>query len=272
MIATLIATYLLGPYEAGELKFRQELESSLKSKRGWLTVAGLFWLDEGESSVGSDPSCVVKLPDSAPKKYGTLIRKGNNVSMRLADGSEKSLKSDAQGGMDEVKVGDATFMIIQRGARIGVRLYDPHSKARQEFKGLKWFPVNSKYRVEAKFVPYAKPQTLLITNVLGDVSPVPSPGYVTFKLGGKQLTLAAQDEGPNYFFNFTDLTTGKETYGAGRFLYSPKQKDGRVILDFNRAINPPCAFTAFATCPLPPKGNQLAVRVPAGELAHHPVK
>jgi uncharacterized protein (DUF1684 family) len=137
---------------------------------------------------------------------------------------------------------------------------------------MKWFPVKEDYRIEARWEAYASARTVSIVNVLGDVSEERSTGRAHFQIGSNQYSLEPVDEGNSLFFIFRDETSGKETYGAGRFLYAEKPKNGVVILDFNKAVNPPCAFTAFATCPLPPSQNRLKVRIEAGEMAplsHH---
>jgi hypothetical protein len=163
-----------------------------------------------------------------------------------------------------------TFTIIERGKRIGVRVYDPQSKAQRSFKGLHWYPVDPGAVVKAQFVSYDPPKPATITNVLGDTSPTTIPGYLTFKVNGVDCKLDAQDGGDTLFLNFTDKTTGKTTYGAGRFLDAPKpDKDGVVMIDFNKATCPPCAYTSFATCPLPPAGNSLPIELKAGEKKFH---
>jgi uncharacterized protein (DUF1684 family) len=130
---------------------------------------------------------------------------------------------------------------------------------------LSWYEPSSKYALRAKFTAYNPPKEIRITNILGDTASVGSPGYVTFKIDGKEYRLDAESVGDGLFFNFKDLTNGKTTYGAGRFLNTDKPKDGMVLLDFNRATSPPCAYTAYATCPLAPRSNYLAVAIPVGE-------
>ncbi len=257
-------------------QWRVRHEAELKAKDGWLAVAGLFWLKDGANSAGSDRSNAIKLP-SGPARAGvfefhagaTTFRPSDGVTAFLngkAAGSAVQLRSDADGSADRLQIGGLSMSAIQRGTRYGVRLWDPASPARQHFNGLHWFPVNEKYRVIARFVAYGKPKMIPITNVLGDTEPEASPGYVEFTLNGQRLRLEPVTEDQQLFFIFRDLTAGRETYPAGRFLYTSAPKNGEVELDFNKAENPPCAFTPYATCPLPPKQNRLAVRIAAGEL------
>jgi uncharacterized protein len=174
-----------------------------------------------------------------------------------------------KGEQSAVTVNGVTLFAIRRGDKVGLRMLDPESDARAHFDGLKYFPLNAKYRVKARFVAYQIPKTVQVPNVLGQLVPMESPGRVEFTLDGKPYSLEPVYETAKHedlFFIFKDLTSRTETYGAGRFLHTPLPKDGVVDLDFNRAYNPPCAFTDFATCPLPVKENQLQVRIPAGEL------
>lgn len=263
-------------YAADLSKWRTEEGDGLKADEGFLSVAGLFWLKEGDSSMGSDASCAVRFPEDAPAIVGSIKRQGSKVTFTADPGVVATLKGQPVSSaemvldLDRVTVGALRFMAIQRGQRIGIRLWDRNCAGFKEFKGQKWYAPNMKYVIQAKFTPYSPPKRVGITNVLGDTSPVAIVGYAEFKLDGKTCRLDAQDQGGGLFINFRDLTTGKSTYPAGRFLNTPGPIDGTVILDFNRAINPPCAFTAFATCPLPPRQNYLDVAIPAGEKTHHP--
>jgi len=181
------------------------------------------------------------------------------------------LRSDQSSRPDVVELGPVSFYVIKRGDRYGVRVKDRNSRARREFAGLRWYEVKEGYRVEAKWVSYPHPRPIQVPNVLGEVAAMPSPGYAEFELDGQRVRLDGVLEDPtslDLFFILRDETSGKETYGAGRFLYSELPKQGRVVLDFNKAYNPPCAFTAYATCPLPPKQNWLPVKVEAGEMAY----
>lgn len=262
-------------------KWRQAQEADLRRDEGWLAVAGLYWLKEGANSFGTDPQLDVALPKgTAPERCGAFIRRGDTVTVRLdaniaatVDGkptTSTTLASDTSGRAQKLVIGGLRITVIQRGARVGIRLYHPDSPARREFRGMNWYAIDPALRVEAKFTPYSPPHRIAITNVLGDVSMVTVPGFVEFSIGGQRCRLEAQLASGGLFFNFRDKTSGDTTYPAGRFLDTEAPKDGKVTLDFNRAVNPPCAFTRFATCPLAPKENFLAVAIPAGEKVHHP--
>jgi len=271
-------------YAADVEAWRVKREARLKADGGWLTVAGLFWLKEGANRFGSGKDNDVVLPSSAPERAGVFEFQAGKVQLRLEAGvpatiegknvTTADMRPDTSGSPDVLTLGPLTMHVIERGGRFGIRLKDNDSPARKAFKGLEWFTVSEQYRVTARFVPYDPPRKITIPNVLGDASEMPSPGYAAFTLGGKELRLdpvledAASEE---LFFIFRDETSGKGTYGGGRFLYTEKPKDGSVVLDFNKAYSPPCAFTRYATCPLPPKQNRLGVRIEAGEksdIAH----
>jgi uncharacterized protein len=261
-------------------EFRVKRAEALMSKKGWLSVAGLFWLENGGNSFGSSSTCKVVFPGgSAPLRAGTLTKDGEKISVAFEADVSASLNGVASNGgalisdtdatstisQSTVEVGDVFFTIIRRGQRVGVRLYHANNPVRKVFNGLKWFEPNETWKVEADFHPYPKPKKLSILNVIGDVNEVENPGYVTFKVGRKKIRLEAEAAGDGLFFNFKDLSNGKTTYGAGRFLSTGAPVNGKVTLDFNYAVNPPCAYTAFATCPLPPKSNYLTIEIPAGE-------
>ena len=266
-------------YQAEIEQWRQHREAALKAEDGWLAVAGLFWLKEGKNTVGADPSGNIVLPKgSVPGRVGVFDFQNGQTTFQCAPGvpttvngkptSWAILKPDASGEPDVLRVYDLTMFVIKRGNRFGIRLKDKNSQARKAFSGLKYFPVSERFRITAKFVPYHPPKMLSVPNILGDIEQEASPGYVEFTLDGHPYRLDPLEEGDGLFFIFKDLTSGKETYPPGRFLFTGKPKNGEVILDFNKAVNPPCAFTPFATCPLPPKQNYLPVRVEAGELRY----
>ena len=257
----------------------------LTSDEGWLVVAGLFWLKEGANRFGSAADNEVALPaHSSPAHAGVLRMTGGKVTVEVAPGtavtcagkpvSKQELRADDPGPPDVLALGDLRFFVIARDGRMAIRLRDLRSPRRTAFKGLQYFPVRPELRVVARYVPHAQPKTLKVPNVLGRVSEMQSPGAAHFRIGERELALDAVLEEPTdtrLFFIFRDETAGHESYGAGRFLYTPLPANGRVVLDFNMAFTPPCAFTPYATCPLPPPQNRLPLRLEAGEtFAGHP--
>ncbi|HVE66663.1 MAG TPA: DUF1684 domain-containing protein [Thermoanaerobaculia bacterium] len=251
----------------------------MKADDGWLTVVGLFWLEPGENGVGSGKDNRVILPaGKAPAKLGTIRRSGSEARLAVAPGAavthdgkpveSLALASDEKGAPTLVRHGTLSFHLIKRGDRLGVRVRDSASDARRDFHGIAAYPVRSAWRVTGRLDPYPPGKTIPVPNVLGTVSNDPSPGAVVFQVRGKSYRIdAVEEEGSDeLFLIFGDRTNGFETYGAGRFLYVPRPgPDGKMVVDFNKAYNPPCAFTAYATCPLPPPQNRLALRIEAGE-------
>jgi uncharacterized protein (DUF1684 family) len=259
-------------------QWREEQERSLRADDSWLTLAGLFWLNEGENTFGSGEDQHLVFPaDACLPHAGTLIRDGHKVTLRTAPGAKVTLNGqpvteavltadgDGKNQPDVVRHDTLSFFVITRGHRVGIRLRDTNSPVRRNFTGRVWFDYNPAYVVEASFTPYEAGKTIPILNILGDVMDTPSPGFVTFTLDGQTCTLDATAAGSGLFFNFRDKTCGKESYGAGRFLMAGAPVDGKVTLDFNKAVNPPCAFTIYATCPVAPLQNHLPVVIPAGE-------
>jgi uncharacterized protein len=268
-------------YEKTIQTWRADREAKLKADDGWLTVSGLFWLREGANEFGSAPTNDIVLPPgSAPEKIGAFELNNGKITLRVVDGAsvtvndkpaqELELRSDGEGRPDLIKAGDLSFIVLKRGERFGIRLKDKNSRARREFTGLRWYPVKESYRITAQFIPYDQPKEVSIINIIGDIEKYKSPGLLKFKLNGQEYALEPVTSGPDkLFIIFRDLTSNKTTYAASRFLYAGKPKDGQVILDFNQAINPPCAFTVYATCPLPPKQNRLNVAIEVGELIYN---
>jgi uncharacterized protein (DUF1684 family) len=246
--------------------WRAQHEAKISSETGWLSYAGLFWLKEGGNRTGSGSDCEIVLPKGAPRHAGSFLFHAGKAQFRDAAGVVRDVKSDVPGPPDIVEIAGVKLHVVKRGERFGVRMRDPNSEYRRNFKGLKWYSVKESYRVTAKFVEYPQPKMVKVTNILGDVDEEPSPGYAVFELLGKKMELEPVREDDQLFYTFKDLTSGKTTYPAVRFLYSDLPKNGHVVLDFNLAHNPACAVTAYATCPLPPRKNHLPVAIEAGEI------
>jgi uncharacterized protein (DUF1684 family) len=259
-------------------QWRAKRLESLRREDGWLSLIGLVWLQEGENSVGSDPSSRVVLPaGKAPARIGSILLEKGAVSVRAEPGSGLTadgrtvatlpLATDASGPPTVLKRGSISFYVIARGSRLGVRVKDSEAETRRSFRGTETFPYDERHRVEARFEPYDPPRQIPVPNVLGTLEMQPSPGALVFELEGKTYRLdpVLETGDSELFVIFGDQTNGHETYGGGRFLYAKPAIGGKTTLDFNRAYNPPCVFTPYATCPLPPKENKLPIRVEAGE-------
>ena len=267
----------LTAYQAEIESWRRDRESRLKADDGWLTVAGLFWLKEGANSFGTDAASDVVLPErSAPAHAGVFEFRSGQVTVKASAGA--GLKSgdkpvtklvmtpDTPGPATEIRLNDLTMFVIKRGDRYAIRVRDKNSPMRREFTGLKWYPPKESWKITAKFVAHPKPRILSVPNIVGISEEMTSPGVAVFRVNGKEYRLEPVNSDNRLFFIFKDRTSGHGTYPAGRFLYSEMPKNGEVVLDFNKAYNPPCAFTPYATCPLPPKQNQLPIAIEAGEL------
>jgi uncharacterized protein (DUF1684 family) len=268
-------------YRASVEEFRQKRAEEIGGPTGWAALVGLHWLTAGtELVVGSDPISGVHLTGpSAPGRLATINVGTDSVHIRVSTGLDATLNGkpvaefDMAPGVpaDEgLKVAGLTLVVIRRDTRLALRVWDAKAPSRVAFKGLKWMPIDARWRISARWEPHPRTQPRMkVMNVLGDVVEMQNPGAVIFAVGGKAYRLEAlleADDAKELFFIFKDETSNKTTYGAGRYLYSPLPRNGRVDLDFNKAKNPPCAFTDFATCPLPPAANRLAVAVTAGEL------
>ena len=254
----------------------------LKGPSGWLNLAGLFWLNDGINTVGSSPTNSIVFPEGkAPGQLGYFLLKDGKVLFEAGPGiavtandkpANRIFAFQPDSVPPKLRLGSLEWFIIRRDTKYGIRLRDFESQALGEFTGIERYPIDINVHLDAVFEP-ASGRTIPITNVLGQTTDQPSPGTLVFELGGKEVRLDVLDEGgEDYFVIFGDATNAKETYGAGRYLYVDKPgEDGHTIIDFNKAYNPPCAFTAFATCPLPPKQNIIDLAIRAGEknFGHH---
>lgn len=269
-------------YAAEIARWRSERVGRLTAPDGWLTLIGLHWLEVGNNSVGSAADNSVRLAAGAAYLGTVRLATDGKVTFLAAPGSLAEVDGVAAGEHPiELRYGAAkpsvvaarnvSFFVIKRGEKVGLRVRDTESARRTGFVGIDYFDLDPSWRIEATWIAFEQPRMIPITNVLGQTSPMPAPGKAVFTRDGRTFELLPVLEGgPDepLFFILADETSGAETYGASRFLYAEPPKDGKVILDFNRAQNPPCAFTPFATCPLPPKENRLPIRVTAGEKVY----
>ena len=262
-------------YIAEIQQWHQKRIERLKKDTGWLNLVGLYWLKEGENTFGSSEKNDINFPDNSPSKIGTIILKDSSLTFKSADGVDVlnndvkvtvlELKDDLTGTRTTLATGSLRWYIIKRGERYGIRLRDVESPILKEFKDIDIYPINEDWRIEATFIPYDPPKQILIPNILGTVEEDNSPGALSFTQDGRNYKLDAIESRSGFFIIFADETSGKETYGAGRFLYTDEPDSNNiVILDFNISYNPPCVFTKYATCPLPPKQNYLHLKMTAG--------
>ena len=282
-IALLLSACASNPsgYKTEIDNWRSKHEAELRADDSWLTLEGLFWLKEGSNTIGRGDGYDIRLTENFKQdKFGEIDFHNGKAILKVQPGVDATvdgkaattveLSPDDPGPATKVATGSQTFYLIKREDRFGIRLKDSNSAERRNFNGEHWFPTDQSYRVTGTFQPFDSVQEVEIPNVLGGTFKMKSPGTVKFKLLGKDLTLqpVIEDE-KTLFFIFRDATSNNETYGAGRFLYTDNPVDGQVVLDFNKAENPPCAYTTFATCPIPPPQNRLDVEIKAGELKTH---
>jgi uncharacterized protein (DUF1684 family) len=268
-------------YKAEVEDWRARRLERLTAEDGWLSLTGLYWLEEGDNRFGSAENNAVVLPDPAVAEIaGTLsvspdgrvsavAEPDSGVAVNGEALAEKELKTDAQAHTDVITAGRIHFYIIDRGGKLGARVKDPQAETRTRFTGIEHFPIDEEFKVEAAFEPYDEPREVAIPTVLGEDTTMLATGLLRFTIDGNQQTLepyvgSVDDE--SLFLIFRDGTSGESTYGAGRFLSAVAPGEGNsTVLDFNLAYNPPCAFTPYATCPLPPPQNVLEVPITAGE-------
>ena len=250
---------------------------------GWLSLVGMHWLEVGSTRVGSATDNGTRL-DVGPPHLGLVKReRDGRISFTPEPGVEVTvdgqpasgtvaLVTDVDAGENGPTVvgfnkGDASFIVIERGDRYALRVRDALAPTRTAFPGIAYFDLDPSFRVVARFTPHPPGHTIDIVNVLSMTEAMDNPGTVTFSHGGKTYTLEAVDEGDHrLFLNFADRTSGHESYPAARYLYAEYPgADGTTVIDFNKTYNPPCAFTDFATCPLPPPSNRLDLAIRAGE-------
>lgn len=271
-----MGVFVMGNEDWKDLQeFRLNAEASLK--KNWLVVVGLDWLKDGEVIVGSASDAKIKLPSRAPERLAKLDVKKNKVTMTLLEdkgvfvdglpgqkGQTFVLQNDSSPQKTVVRWGSLEMYLIDRAKGQALRIKDSESEALKSFEGLLWWEPKKEYVVQGKWKPLATPKIVKIPDVTGGLTSERMEGSVVFELQGKTQELFPTREGDSLFFVFRDLSSGKTSYGPGRFLNAEVRKDGTVAMDFNRATNPPCAFISFATCPLPPPENVMKVSIEAG--------
>ena len=264
-------------YEKRISKWQAEYEKKLRADDGWLTLAGLFWLEQGENSVGVGNDFDIQLPKRLKAgKFGTIELDSGKATLKVESGvdanvNDKPIKEidlvpDTTGKPTIVKSNELEMLMLKRNEKFGLRIRDKKNPTRTSFSGVKWFPIDRKFEVEADFDAFGEDRDFMVLNVLDQTVQMKSPGILRFKIEGKEYSLQPALNGDGrLFIIFRDPTSKTSTYQAGRYLYSKMPENGKVVLDFNQAENPPCAYTKFATCPLPPQQNELDVELNVGE-------
>ena len=251
--------------EAAWRRWQQSRHDELAGPESWLGLIGLFWLEAGANALGSGEDAVIRLPDG-PARRGEVCWQDGRVYWQPAGGDAVALQTDRTGSPAAVDLDHYTFFVIERDGRLAVRLRDRQWAARQPFAGLGYFAFDPAWRIEAEWQALSPAIRMEVPNVSGDLKSVEVSQQAVFSVAGERVALLPMSVSDSeVFFVFRDRTSGKESYGAGRFLKVPAAVGGKITLDFNFAYNPPCAFTPFATCPLPPAENWLPFAVPAGE-------
>ena len=258
-------------------EWRLSADENLRKENSWLSLAGLYWLNEGENSFGTDISNNIVLPPGSGagrmgvfdlKDHQVIINVEEDVDLTI-DGEnvqKKILQPDLSGTPTEISFEHLTMILIERDDGLGIRLWDNQRSERVNFSGRVWFPIDERYLVEGTYTPFDEDLDLVMKRKNGADMQDQAQGQINFQLDGQELSLLAfEQEDGSLFILFLDQTSGKESYPAGRYLLVAPPKGGSVEIDFNRAYNPPCAFTDFATCPLPPAQNRLHVAILAGE-------
>jgi uncharacterized protein (DUF1684 family) len=265
--------------EAEVLVYRKARANRLTAEKGWLTLVGKTWLEPGRYRIGSADGCEITLPsDRAPASVGTVTLENGVVTLEadpsvelFARGGRVTsmvLRSDAEADPDSVKLGSLTLELIRRGDALAIRVRDSESVARRSFPGIPAYAVDPAFRVVAWFQEFSTEREVVFDDSDGKAQRYVAPGLAVFEKSGVQcrvLPVFESSDKKRLFVLFADPTNHDETYGAGRFLYAPLPESGRILLDFNKAFNPPCAFTPYAVCPLPPSDNHLPIRIEAGE-------
>lgn len=264
-------------HEADILQWRAKKYDSLVAENGWLALVGLHWLKEGRNLIGSNTLCEITLPEHAPTFLGVVEKKGKVVYFQAAEGvpveingkvAQKTVLKSSQDSKPSFITWNQLRMVLHEHAgKVALRIWDNDRKERFSLPPLKWFPINKRFRFHARYTAYPQPKTSEQPDTFGDTVDDTIHGYLGFTFEGKKYKLdVTETKDHKLFLKFKDLTSGLETYPPSRYLYTEPVKDGKVILDFNYAYSPPCAFTPYATCIFAPPQNHLPFRVEAGEI------
>ena len=261
-------------------EWRKERDETIRKENGWLALSGLYWLKLGKNQIGSDPKSEVQLPERIPTNIGSFEYNGRSVTFRVAPGQKAQvnnkqtdfaiLQPDISENPSYIQLQDIQLVVIQRGNRMGVRMWDNQREERRSFPARTWYDIDENFRVPATYTAYERPKMAYFPDITGEKSEFPVEGFLSFEFGGNhyQLDINKEDD-ETYFVRFWDPTSKNETYPTGRYLVADIESGKKIFIDFNKAYNPPCAFTDFATCVFAPEQNQLDFKVTAGETYPH---
>ena len=267
----------LEKYLKSEAKWRKSRDAYWRMENSWLALAGLFWLQEGDNRIGSASTNEIVLPETAPNLLGIVVKQGSKLRLVISAEHtitvddeptlEADLRPDMKGTPSVIKYGDLTMIIIQRGDDYALRLWDNSRSERETFAGRIWYPIDINYRIPARYERFTAPTQLSVPTTIGTQLLVTASGKVHFELKGQAYSLIVSESVVHGLsISFRDTTNGKTTYGACRYLMTElPDNDDNVMLDFNRAYNPPCSITDFATCAFPPPENHLPIAIEVGE-------
>ena len=263
-------------YQQSIIEWRKERDDVIRSENGWLSLVGLFWLKLGENQFGSDPKSDIQLPERIPANVGSFEYNGKSVTLRIIPPQKVRvngeltdytvLQPDISENPSFITLQDVRLVVIQRGNKVGVRMWDNQRKERQSFPPRTWFEVDEKFRIPATYTAYESPKTANFPDLTGEKPEFPVQGYLSFEFNGNKYKLDVNKEADGtLFIRFWDPTSKDVTYPTGRYLTADVESDGKIFIDFNKAYCPPCAFTNFATCLFAPEQNHLDFKVTAGE-------
>lgn len=257
-------------------EWRKERDETIRKENGWLSLTGLYWLKPGKNQLGSDPKSEIQLPDRIPANVGYLEYDGLSVTLRTNPSqkinvNEKQtdiaiLQPDISDNPSFITLQGIRLVVIQRGNKLGVRMWDNQREERRSFPARTWYEIDENFRIPATYTAFDRPKMAYFPDLTGEKSEFPVEGYLSFEFNGNRykLDINKEDDG-TLFVRFWDPTSKDETYPTGRYLKADEETDGKIFIDFNKAYCPPCAFTDFATCVFAPEQNHLDFRLTAGE-------
>jgi len=263
-------------YRETIIAWQKERDETIRRENGWLSLSGLFWLKLGKNQFGSDAKSEIQLPQRAPAAAGYFEYNGKSVTLRTSTSQKVKvndqltdfaiLQPDISENPSYITLQDMRLVVIQRGNKLGVRMWDNQREERRTFPARTWYEIDEKFRIPATYTAYDNPKMAFFPDLTGEKSEFPVEGYLAFEFNGNhyQLDINKEDDG-TLFIRFWDPTSKDETYPTGRYLIADEEPDGKIFIDFNKAYCPPCAFTDFATCVFAPEQNHLDFRVTAGE-------